>query len=288
MQKKSDIIEEISFLENLNKLATVYETISIMKMQQIRKGIISSRTYVNNLIDIFTSLQYVKPDAKRDKEREGLVSKQEIEKQPLATVLITANAKFHGDILRKIFDHFAEHYDRTGDLFVIGKIGREFINEYSKTIKFQEFDISDLNFTIDDLKPILFHLLKYKKIQVYYAIFKNIVEQVPFESDIADLQKLTAEEVAKAAAAKQHPDFLYEPSAYDISSFIHNNVIALLLLQTVSETHLARLASRMKAMDTLLQRVESDIKNLSQRKHRATRALQDSKQLDRLAGMTMW
>lgn len=288
MQKKSDIIEEIAFLENLNKLATVYETISIMKMQQIRKGIISSRTYVNNLIDIFTSLQYAKPDEKRDREREGLISKQEIEKEPLATVIITANAKFHGDILRKIFNHFVQHYNKTGDIFVIGKIGREFMNEYSHTIKFQEFDISDLNFTIDDLKPILFHLLKYKKIQVYYAIFKNIVEQIPFESDIADLQKLTAEEVAKAAAAKEHPDFLYEPSAYDISSFIHNNVIALLLLQTVSETHLARLASRMKAMDSLLQRVESDIKTLSQRKHRAARALQDSKQLDRLSGMTLW
>ncbi len=288
MQKKSDIIEEIAFLDNLNKLAAVYETISIIKMQQIRKGIISSRTYVDNLIDIFTSLQYAKPDQKRDREREGLISKQEIEKEPLATVIITANAKFHGDILRKIFNHFIQHYDKTGDLYVIGKIGREFMNEYSNTIKFQEFDISDLNFTIHDLKPILFHLLKYKKIQVYYAIFKNIVEQIPLETDIADLQKLTAEEVAKAAAAKEHPDYLYEPSAYDISSFVHNNVIAMLLLQTVSETHLARLASRMKAMDTLLQRVETDIKILNQRKRRAIRSLQDSKQLDRLSGMSMW
>jgi len=60
------------------------------------------------------------------------------------------------------------------------------------------------------------------------------------------------------------------------------------LLQTVSETHLARLASRMNAMEALLQKINSDVKVLSQRQRRADRSLKDSKQQDRLSGMMFW
>lgn len=280
MQKKTDLIEEINFLDNLHNLATVYESISTMKMQQIRKNIISRRLYVNNLMDIFRSLQY-----ERTEEEYSAENLKDL--KPLATVVITANAKFHGDILRRIFQYFLKHYDGNGDLFVVGKIGREYMKEYAEKIQFQEYDISDINFTVNDLKPILFHLLKYRKIHVYYAIFKNVVEQVTVETDITDLEKLTKEEIEKARL-EQHYQYLYEPSAQHISSFIHNNVTAMTLLQTLSETHLARLASRMNAMESLLVKINGDIKILKQREHRVKRSIQDAKQLDRLAGMAVW
>lgn len=280
MQKKTDLIEEIQFLDNLHNLATVYESISTMKMQQIRKNIISRRLYVNNLMDIFRSLQYEKDP----KEYEEWAQK---DLKPLATVVITANAKFHGDIIRRIFEYFIHRYDGKGDLFVIGKIGREYIKQYSDKIQFQEYDISDINFTVNDLKPILFQLLKYRRIHVFYALFKNIVEQVTVETDITDLEKLTKEEIEKAQL-DQHYQYLYEPSAQHISSFIHNNVTAMSLLQTLSETHLARLASRMNAMESLLGKINDDLKVLKQREHRVRRSIQDSKQLDRLAGMAVW
>lgn len=280
MQKKTDLIEEIQFLDNLHNLATVYESISTMKMQQIRKSIISRRLYVNNLMDIFRSLQY-----ERSEKEYSLLDQKDL--KPLATVIITANAKFHGDILRRIYEYFIKHYDGKGDLFVIGKIGREYIKQYSDKIQFQEYDISDINFTVNDLKPILFHLLKYRKIHVYYAIFKNIVEQVTVETDITDLEKLTKEEIEKAQQ-EQHYQYLYEPSAQQISSFIHNNVTAMSLLQTLSETHLARLASRMNAMESLLGKINEDIKGLKQKERRVKRGIQDSKQLDRLSGMMIW
>ena len=279
MQKKNDLVEEIQFLNNLHNLATVYESISTMKMQQIRKSIISSRLYVNNLMDIFRSLHYEKSEAELATAQKNL--------KPLAAVVITANAKFHGDILSRIFQYFIKRYDGKGELFVIGKIGREYMKQYAPQIKFQEFDISDINFTINDLKPILFHLLQYSKIHVYYALFSSIVEQVTTQTDIADIEKLTKEEMTKADQ-EQNYQYLYEPSAKEISSFIHNNVVAMTLLQTVSETHLARLASRMNAMESLLQKINSDVKILSQRQRRVTRSIQDGKQLDRLAGMATW
>ncbi len=280
MQKKTDLIEEIKFLDNLHNLATVYESISTMKMQQIRKSIISRRLYVNNLMDIFRSLQYEKTE-----HEYSLAQPKDL--KPLAAVVITANAKFHGDILRRIFTYFTKHYDNKGDLFVIGKIGREYLKEFSDKIKFQEYDVSDINFTVNDLKPILVHLLQYRKIHVYYALFKNIVDQIPVETDITDLEKLTKEEIEEARM-NQHYEYLYEPSAQKISSFIHNNVTAMSLLQTLSETHLARLASRMNAMESLLGKINDDIKVLKQREHRVKRSIQDSKQLDRLAGMAVW
>ena len=276
MQQKSNITDEIDFLVNLRQLARVYESISTIKMQQIRESIIQSRTFVVNLMDIFQSLQYEHPE-----------EKAEVEKQ-VATVIITANAKFHGDILRKTFDYFISQYDKKGDLFVIGKIGRELIKQYKSDIVFKEFDISDINFTIQDLKPILFHLLQYKKIHVYYAVFKNLVEQIPTDTDIADILKLMPEELQKEAGAEDHPEFLFEPSGQEIAGYIHNSVIAMLLLQTVSETNLARLASRLNAMDALLQKIDVGVKRLNSRQRRIERGIQNSKQSERLAGMTMW
>jgi ATP synthase F1 gamma subunit len=285
MQKKSELSGEIDFLNNLNQLATVYQSISIMKMQQIRASVTSNRLYVDNLLDIFKSLKYAKNENLTEKPE--LLDTSTMANKPLATVIITANAKFHGDILRRIFDHFIKQYDNKGDLYVIGKIGRELIKTYSDKIKFQEFDISDLNFTIHDLKPILFHILQYKQIHVYYALFKNIVDQIPVESDIADLQKLTVAELEKERGS-EFLDYIYEPSAHEITSFIHNNVVAMLLLQTVSETHLARLASRMNAMYALLSRVEENVKILKFRERRMKRSIQDGKQLERMAGIAVW
>ncbi|HRN71106.1 MAG TPA: FoF1 ATP synthase subunit gamma [Candidatus Woesebacteria bacterium] len=280
MQKQTDLVEEIQFLDNLHNLATIYESISTMKMQQIRKSIINRRLYVNNLMDIFRSLQYEKTPAEYE-----VVQQKDL--KPLATVIITANAKFHGDIIRRIFDYFIQHYNQKGDLFVIGKIGREYIKQYSDKIQFQEYDVSDINFTVNDLKPILAHVLQYRRIHVYYALFKNIVDQIPVETDITDLEKLTKEEIEETQKM-QHYSYLYEPSAQEISAFIHNNVTAMSLLQTLSETHLARLASRMNAMESLLGKINNDIKVLKQREHRVKRSIQDSKQLDRLSGIMLW
>ncbi len=287
MQQKSIIDSEIDFLANLRQLARVYETISTIKMQQIRESIIQSRSFVASLMDIFQSLQYADPEEKAQLEKE-LLEQRGKDLKPLATVIITANAKFHGDILRKTFEYFISQYDKKGDLFVIGKIGRELVQDYKADIIFKEFDISDINFTIQDLKPILFHLLQYKKIHVYYAVFKNLVEQVPTDTDIADILKLSPEELQKETDVENHPEFLFEPSGQEIAGFIHNSVIAMLLLQTVSETNLARLASRLNAMDALLQRIDADVKNLESRRRRAERHIENSKQSERLAGISLW
>src|SRR3989344_8132422 len=287
MRQKSNIINEIEFLEDLRQLAHVYETISTIKMQQIRESIIQSRSFFAELMDIFQSLQYENLDTINENIA-TLTEQRGISLKPMATVIITANTKFHGDILRKTFNYFIKKYDRAGDLFVIGKIGRELIQQYKSSINFKEFDISDINFTIQDLKPILFHLLQYKKIHVYYAVFKNLVEQVPSDTDIADILKLTPEELQKETGFEHHPEFLFEPSGQKIAGYIHNSVIAMLLLQTVSETNLARLASRLNAMDALLQRIDVDVKHLESRKRRVDRNIQNSKQSERLAGMAMW
>src|SRR3990167_10717351 len=287
MQQKSDIANEIDFLANLRQLARVYESISTIKMQQIRESIIQSRSFVVNLMDIFQSLQYEHPEEKAEVEKQ-LAEQRGKGLKPLATVIITANAKFYGDILRKTFDYFISQYDKKGDLFVIGKIGRELIREYEADIIFKEFDISDINFTIQDLKPILFHLLQYKKIHVYYAVFKNLVEQIPTDADIADILKLTPEEIKEQTGKEKQTDFLFEPSGQKIAGFIHNSVIAMLLLQTVSETHLARLASRLNAMDALLQRIDIDVKKLDSKQRRFEKSLQSIKQAERLSGIALW
>ncbi len=281
MQNSKTIDQDLDFLTDLRSLAVAYEDISIIKMQQTRNTILRARNYVGYLKNILESIQ----TAGSHIQTKDTIQKK---KKPLATVVITSNTKFQGDITRRIFDFFSHKNEKPGDIFVIGKIGREFMKEYDGTIQYTDFEVSDIDISMKDLQPFLQRLLQYKEINVYYAIFKNLITQEPTAIDIGNIDLLTPEETELLRREKNMPSFLFEPSVEEISTFVNDNSVALMLLQTVYETQLARFASRMKAMDSLIQRIDEDSTNIKLSQRRVRRQLENTKQLERLTGVSLW
>ncbi|CAN5202433.1 hypothetical protein BH09PAT2_BH09PAT2_02100 [soil metagenome] len=281
MQNSKTLEQDLDFLTVLRTLAVAYEDISIIKMQQTRHTILQARTYVGYLKNILESIHTggsKSTNLQRDKKK----------KKELATVVITANTKFQGDITRRIFDFFS-HSDRdAGDIYVIGKIGKEFMHEYDKKIQYVDFEVSDIDISMNDLKPFIQHLLEYKEINVYYGLFKNLITQEPTSIDIGNIDLLTPEETKELQKQHNTPTFLFEPSVDEISTFVNDNSVALMLLQTVYETQLARFASRMKAMDLLIQRVDEDSTHIQYSQRKMQRQVESSKQLERLTGIALW
>ncbi|MBP7966899.1 F0F1 ATP synthase subunit gamma [Candidatus Woesebacteria bacterium] len=281
MQNSKTIDQDLDFLTDLRSLAVAYEDISIIKMQQTRNTILRARNYVGYLKNILESIQ----TAGSYIQTKNNVGKK---KKPLATVVITSNTKFQGDITRRIFDFFSHKSEKPGDIFVIGKIGKEFMKEYDGKIQYTDFEVSDIDISMKDLQPFLQRLLQYKEINVYYAIFKNLINQEPTAIDIGNIDLLTPEETELLRREKNMPTFLFEPSVEEISTFVNDNSVALMLLQTVYETQLARFASRMKAMDLLIQRIDEDSTNIKLSQRRIRRQLENTKQLERLTGVSLW
>lgn len=283
MQNQKQLIDELSFLGTLKSLAMAYEDISIIRMQQTRATILQARVYITKLKEILESIQ-----------REGLI--QNIgntavtgkKKKPLATVIITANTKFHGDIIRKIFDTFSHSHLEVGEVFLIGSLGKELMAEYDKSINTTQVHVSDIDISMNDLKDFLHNLLDYEKINVYYAIFKNIVEQTPSLTDIANVELLTPEEIEQLKTQHIHSTFLFEPSVKDIRAFVNDNAVGLLLLQTIYETQLARFASRMKAMDALIQKIDDHSLTIKHMEKSLMKSIENTKQQERITGISLW
>ena len=281
MQNRKQLDENLQFLTVLRSLAMAYQDISIIKMQQTRNTIIQARRYVGNLKNILESIQTA-----------GVVGGNQMivrkKKKPLSTIVITANTKFHGDIIRRVFEDFTHDQREQGDVYVIGKIGKELMHEYDKNIKYTEFEVSDIDISMKDLKPFLLNLLEYKKINVYYALFKNLITQEPTNVDIANIDLLSREEIELLQKNQHRPTFLFEPSVNEISTFVNDNAVAMMLLQTVYETQLARFASRMKAMDSLIQKIDQDSSIIKHTQLKLKKNIENSKQQERLSGISLW
>lgn len=281
MQNSKTLEQDFDFLAVLRTLAVAYEDISIIKMQQTRNTILMARNYIGHLKNILESIQTAGSGSTIQR---GIQKK----KKPLATVVITANTKFQGDISRRIFEHFARNNKNPGDIYVIGKIGKEFMYEYDKRLKYTDFEVSDIDISMKDLQPFLQYLLQYQEVNVYYALFKNLITQDPASVDIGNKYLLSLEEQGQDMQRPATPTFLFEPSVDEIGTFVNDNSIALMLLQTIYETQLARFASRMKAMDLLIQRIDEDSTMIRHTERKLQRQVENSKQLERLTGVALW
>ncbi len=280
MQNSKNLEQDLDFLTVLRTLAVAYEDISIIKMQQTRNTILMARKYIDQLKNILESIQAAGSTSPLN---HGIAKK----KKPLATVVVTANTKFQGDITRRIFEHFAHSNRNPGDIYVIGKIGNELMHDYDKNIKYTDFEVSDIDISMKDLQPFLQYLLQYQEINVYYALFKNLITQDPASVDIGNKYLLSLE-APDQIDKKKTPTFLFEPSVEEIGTFVNDNSIALMLLQTIYETQLARFASRMKAMDLLIQRIDDDSVTIKHVQRKLQRQVENSKQLERLTGVALW
>jgi len=83
-------------------------------------------------------------------------------------------------------------------------------------------------------------------------------------------------------------DFIFEPSLEKLLNFFETQVFSSLFKQTVTEAELARLASRIKAMEQAIVFITTRMENLSSAQRRAKRNLENRKQLERVAGISLW
>ena len=141
---------------------------------------------------------------------------------------------------------------------------------------------------MEQLKPVIFHLVKYEKILVYYGRFDTIATQSPTVSNVSGDQPFPVLEKPRNLEERLGTDFLFEPSIESISRFFEELIASSLFRQTIAETQLARLGARIMSMERAQQNIEQDIKKLRSAEIKVSRLDQNRKQLDRLAGKSLW
>ncbi len=289
MQTKNSIIEEQNFLGTLKTIATAYQEISVMKMKQTRDSIEHGRLFVAKLKKMFEALIISFPSIKQSTKTPHV--------KKLAKVLITANARFHGDILRRIFNAFIADEGKEGDILIVGKIGKDYLLQHGGDMKYTYYDVPDSNITVSDMRVLIHDLMQYETVLVYHAQFKTVVTQdivtetIPSIYSLLEPTELPPKDevvVEPDPSAPPTPLYLFEPSGDVIADFMNDSVRASLTRQTLYETQLARYASRIKAMDSLMHNIEDEEKSLKREKVKIIRTLNNKKQLERISGILLW
>lgn len=291
MYNKYAIKEESELVDTFKMLAQAYEEISVIKMQRVRSSVLSTRDFLDELSQVFadvkSSYQQEIQIMLNKKKRKVKINPLTLlsKKRKTVAVLLTPNSKLYGDIINRVYYLFIEESKKNSyDIVIVGKRGKELLDQQQPGLKYKYFELPDDNVTFEDLKPVFSYITDYEKVYVYYGLFNNVITQTPVVSNVTGEQALISEKKDKINQIK----YIFEPSLEKIFTFFQNQVFTSLFKQTVHEAELSRLASRITAMEQALSNIETTEQRLKEDVSRLKKLSANKRQLDTFSGIGLW
>lgn len=295
MKNTKIISQQIDDTKAMKMLAEAFEEVSVIRMQRVRGNVLLTRDYLDKLADVFVDVRssYKKEIAVymekqksffKNKNRNALQFSTMAKNGKTVVVLLSANTKFYGNIIERVYDLFIDTIrDKDVDIVIVGRLGREMYESEPVKKTYTYFHIPDLNFSISDLEPIVNLILGYEHVQVFYGKFSNMATQVPTFSNVSGDNSLTND-----TATTEKVQFHFEPGLENILKIFESQVFSSLFKQTVHEAELARLASRITAMEQALASIQIIENRLKSDMRRVKHSVQNSRQIEAFAGMSFW
>lgn len=282
MQNKNKTASDLELIGTLKMLAEAYEEVSVLKMQKVRGSVLTTRDFLDGLSSVFV-------DVKRNygSRIQKLIDKKKYSPQTtfstrahngkVLSVFLSANSKFYGDIVSRIFDVFiADIQKKNSDILIIGKMGKELMEGSRFKKEYAYLDLPDGDVEVSNLQPVVDMLVQYEKVDVYYGRFSNMVNQIPTMTNVSGQEILDTKDTSSESVVQ----YAFEPSLEQILDFFENQVFVSLFKQTVNEAELARLASRIRAMEEALGNIEKLEPQIIREGRIYKRSQQNKKQLE--------
>jgi len=290
MLNSKQIRQEIDLVGSLRRVSQAYEEISVMKMRQIREGVLQTRDFLEGLSGIFYDVKnFYARQIKELMEQKKITEFAQLstlnKNGKSVSVLLTANTKLYGDIIIKTFELFRSAVEKDpSDVVVVGKLGRDIVRNRLPQCNFKYFEFPDMNATVEDLRSVVALLTQYKTVKIYFGKFENVINQYPEVTDISGNRPLQAEFNTK----NEKVHFLFEPKVEDVLAFFETQVFSSLFKQTVSEGQLARFASRINAMEEALVNIDQKTEELRAMQLRLKKFIENKRQQNAMAGISLW
>ncbi len=276
MQDEKQIKKILDELKLLGEVALAFSQISSTRMKKIRAEVLSSRDFQFSIYDIFKEVlaSYAREAKKYARKRGGPEKITFLSHNGKTVALfISANTGLYGDIVNRTFDLFAKDIKgKDIEIAIVGRLGLTLFQEAFRSRPYTYFDLADFGKDPDKLVEIIRHIVQYERVQIYYGKYENVVKQVPSMYDIS--AEVPTEEEATAEITK----YIFEPSLPAILGFFESELFTSLFDHAVYESQLAKFASRMIAMDTAAQKIETRIKETELVSLRSSHASDNRKQ----------
>lgn len=294
MPQRKIIAENLEALNSLKDLAESYEEIAVIRMQKIKDSVLKTRDFLQDLSDVFVDLK-----SSYDREVKELIAKRKTGDKTILPLLqkngktllvyLSSNGRLYGSVTQKTYKLFIQDLkkpeNQNGEVLIIGSAGKEMYEASGAARPFTYFEIPDVGVDLAHIKQLMQKFLQYERVHVYYGKFDNVVNQTPIGTSITG-ENIFESEVTEVI--KREDRFIFEPILEKIFYFFETQIIANLFSQTLLENQLARHASRVNAMEEALIHIEEESKKLVKAKNTIKHQLQNRKQLETIAGLTLW
>lgn len=268
---------EVSEITSLKSLTEVYGEIAAIRMKKIRDLVLKNRDFLESIESIFRDClgayaqklsQMIKTGKVKVGEKVTFLSHN----GSTVAVLISANTRFYGDVIRETFDKFMDEVRKHDfEVTIIGKVGRSMFLDAEPNRPFTYFELPDFGTDQAHMSETVSHLVQYQEIKVYYAKYQSVVNQVASTFSISAGTEV-ADKHDKSVAS-----FLFEPSLERVLMFFETQIFASLFDQSLRESQLAKLASRILAMDKASASIDQRLKALSFESKRLRHTNEDKK-----------
>ncbi|CAN5145604.1 hypothetical protein BH11PAT1_BH11PAT1_7460 [soil metagenome] len=293
-------LADLEFTKTLRLLAQAYEEIAVLKMQRVRTSVFSTRQFLAELSSVFYDVRVNYEDTKK---KAGIKGKHRLFGRPMqlsitthkkngktVSVFLSSREKLYGDIIKKVFHLFQFQLFLLGskkvasDIVIVGRYGKQLVDQLQNAPAYTFFDFPDNNVSMTQLEPLLKLLNQYEKVNVFYGKMETVMNQSALVGSISGETPL---ETKPDAVLTKHA-FFFEPSVETIMTFFETEVFYSLFYQTFHEIELARLASRVKAMEEALGNIDRSEGQLLRDARRIQKRVANKKQLDMLSGIALW
>jgi len=276
---------EIEQLRGLEVLAQAYEEIASTRMKKTRTEVLTKRGFLGEISDVFEQVrmsyarQVVQLIRSKGLKRGGKITFL-AHNGKTVVVFLSANTGLYGEIVRRTFNEFIKEVrNKNVEVTIVGKQGLALYLQEEPNRPYTYFDLPDFAATSRQVGDIIRHIVAYERIHVYYGKFINVVNQSP------NLFAIAAEIDLPEEVDKSPESFIFEPSLEKILMFFETEIFASLFEQTVSESELAKSASRVIAMDKAASNINKYLEALRTERLKEYHRVINRKQLNSLSNI---
>ena len=296
------IVTQIEDLTGISDIVGASEEIASMKMRAIRTRVLLSRDLNDELTEIYreVSISYKNQIMNLMQEKKGthiLDTHKEATKTfkagngKLACVYLSANSGLFSKILESTYHEFTVYLNGHRDAIpvIIGEFGKRLFMDNYPGRQFVFYPLGEENSSEEALKKITAELAEYSNVIIFYARFETMSQQTTTVLDVSGQQtpeSALPTHISTAQVTSVH--YLFEPSLEKIIEFFESEIFSGIIQQTVTESELARYASRITTLDLARENISQQLKKVNLEKRFAIHRLMNKKQTEAMTGLSMW
>ncbi|NBU34575.1 hypothetical protein EB118_15780 [bacterium] len=282
--KRSNMIKaDLQEIVAINHLTSVLESVSSIRIGQIKDTVLAGRECFTELWKTYTHLRI-------DSEKhQRFISKDESRFSNGKTlyVVMTSDGSLSGSIDQKIVDYFLTVREtQSADIICIGKHGVSLLRQRGIEA-LQSFE-SPSNSDQEQVLEICSVIEPYAKITIYYQSYESISKQIVKSIELISSVATLAGDTTAQADIISSRDFVFEPSLKIIVKTMESTMLQIALREIILDSELAHLASRFVAMFAAEERAKKTQKSLTSSWQKARRDERDKRQRETIAsGVTL-